>query len=89
MPQDYGLWALFISIIKAKKCKSCRDRTRGPLAGSAKRGAIQNACFESFNGRFREECPNEHWFVSLGDAGAVIDVSKRYCISKSIKQGAV
>lgn len=28
----------------------------------------QNAFVESFNGRFRDECLNEHWFVSLADA---------------------
>ncbi|MER3422547.1 MAG: hypothetical protein C4293_04240, partial [Nitrospiraceae bacterium] len=22
---------------------------------------VQNACIESFNGRFRDECLNEHW----------------------------
>ncbi|MBB5020691.1 transposase InsO family protein [Chitinivorax tropicus] len=25
----------------------------------------QNAYIESFNGRFRDECLNEHWFTSL------------------------
>lgn len=29
---------------------------------------IQNAFVESFNGRFRDECLNEHWFLSLSDA---------------------
>jgi putative transposase len=29
---------------------------------------IQNAFVESFNGRFRDECLNEHWFVTLSDA---------------------
>ncbi len=28
----------------------------------------QNAFAESFNGRIRDECLNEHWFVSLADA---------------------
>lgn len=28
---------------------------------------IQNAFVESFNARFRDECLNEHWFVSVGD----------------------
>jgi hypothetical protein len=28
----------------------------------------QNAYIESFNGRFREECLNEHWFTSLQHA---------------------
>jgi putative transposase len=29
---------------------------------------IENAFIESFNGRFRDECLNEHWFVDLRDA---------------------
>lgn len=32
----------------------------------------QNAFVESFNGRFRDECLNENWFVSLPHAKAVI-----------------
>src|SRR5688500_14718405 len=31
----------------------------------------QNAYIESFNGRFRDECLNEHWFTSLAHARAV------------------
>jgi len=34
---------------------------------------IENAYVESFNGKFRDECLNEHWFVSLIDAKAVIE----------------
>lgn len=34
---------------------------------------IQNAFIESFNGRFRDECLNEHDFVSLDHARSVID----------------
>ena len=33
----------------------------------------QNAFVESFNGRFRDECLNEHWFVSLADAEEKIE----------------
>jgi putative transposase len=33
----------------------------------------QNAYIESFNGKFRDECLNEHEFWSLGEARAVID----------------
>jgi len=33
----------------------------------------QNAYIESFNGRFRDECLNEHWFVNLRHARAVIE----------------
>jgi len=34
---------------------------------------IENAYVESFNGKFRDECLNEHWFVSLADAKAAIE----------------
>jgi len=33
----------------------------------------QNAYVESFNGRFRDECLNEHWFTSLTHARTVIE----------------
>jgi putative transposase len=33
----------------------------------------QNAFIESFNGTFREECLNEHWFLNLNDARQVIE----------------
>jgi putative transposase len=29
---------------------------------------------ESFNGKFRDECLNEHWFVSLADPQTAIEV---------------
>jgi putative transposase len=34
---------------------------------------IENAYIESFNGKFRDECLNEHWFVSLADAQQQIE----------------
>jgi putative transposase len=34
---------------------------------------VQNAFVESFNGKFRDECLNQHWFVSLDEARAVIE----------------
>jgi transposase InsO family protein len=34
---------------------------------------IENAYVESFNGKFRDECLNEHWFISVADAKAVIE----------------
>jgi len=33
---------------------------------------IQNAFVESFNGRFRDTCLNEHWFTSIQEARRVI-----------------
>lgn len=32
-----------------------------------------NAYIESFNGRVRQECLNEHWFISLEDAQEKLD----------------
>jgi transposase InsO family protein len=37
----------------------------------------QNAYVESFNGRFRDECLNEHWFTSLAHAQVVIEAWRR------------
>jgi putative transposase len=34
---------------------------------------VQNAVMESFNGRFRDECLNSHWFTSLDDARRTIE----------------
>ena len=33
----------------------------------------QNAYVESFNGRFRDECLNEHWFLSLAHARQIVE----------------
>jgi len=33
---------------------------------------IENAHVESFNGKFRDECLNQHWFTDLADARAII-----------------
>lgn len=37
-----------------------------------------NAKVESFNGRFRQECLNAHWFLSLDDAKSKIEGWRRY-----------
>ena len=34
---------------------------------------VENAYIESFNGKFRDECLNEHWFTSLAHARDVIE----------------
>jgi len=34
---------------------------------------VQNAFIESFNGKFRDECLNQNWFVSLAEARQVIE----------------
>ena len=33
----------------------------------------ENAYIESFNGKFRDECLNEHWFISLAHARSIIE----------------
>lgn len=33
---------------------------------------VENAFIESFNGRLRDECLNQHWFLSLADARRVL-----------------
>ena len=38
---------------------------------------MQNGYVESFNGKFRDECLNEHWFTSLAQARDVIATWRR------------
>ncbi len=37
----------------------------------------QNACIESFNGKFRDEGLNEHWVLTLHEAQLVIQAWRR------------
>jgi len=47
----------------------------------------QNAYIESFNGRFRDECLNEHWFTSLPHAQAIIEAWRREYNEERPKKG--
>jgi putative transposase len=47
----------------------------------------QNAYIESFNGRFRDECLNEHWFTSVAHAQAVIETWRREYNEERPKKG--
>jgi putative transposase len=47
----------------------------------------QNAYIESFNGRFRDECLNEHWFTSLAHARVVIETWRREYNEERPKKG--
>ncbi len=47
----------------------------------------QNAYIESFNGRFRDECLNEHWFTSLAHAQVVIEAWRREDNEERPKKG--
>jgi transposase InsO family protein len=48
---------------------------------------MQNAYIESFNGRFRDECLNEHWFTSLAHAQIVIEAWRREYNEERPKKG--
>ncbi len=47
----------------------------------------QNASIESFNGRLRDECLNEHWFTSLAHAQVVIETWRREYNEERPKKG--
>ena len=47
----------------------------------------QNAYIESFNGRFRDECLNEHWFTSVAHAQVVIETWRREYNEERPKKG--
>ncbi len=47
----------------------------------------QNAYIESFNGRLRDECLNEHWFTSLAHAEVVIEAWRREYNEERPKKG--
>lgn len=47
----------------------------------------QNAYSESFKGRFRGECLNEHWFTSLAHAQVVIETWRREYNEERPKKG--
>lgn len=47
----------------------------------------QNAYIESFNGRLRDECLNEHWFLNLAHARSILDAWKREYNEQRPKKG--
>jgi putative transposase len=47
----------------------------------------QNAYIESFNGRLRDECLNEHWFLNLAHAEAIIEAWRREYNEERPKKG--
>jgi len=47
----------------------------------------QNAYIESFNGRLRDECLNEHWFTSVAHAQAIIEAWRREYNEERPKKG--
>lgn len=47
----------------------------------------QNAYIESFNGRLRDECLNEHWFTSVPQAQVIIEAWRREYNEERPKKG--
>jgi len=39
---------------------------------------VENAFVESFNGKFRDECLNQHWFLDLADARCTIEAWRQH-----------
>ena len=39
---------------------------------------VQNAFVESFNSKFRQECLNTHWFMTLADAREKMETWRRF-----------
>lgn len=38
---------------------------------------VRNVFIESFTGKFRDECLNEHWFLTLQEAQVVVEAWRR------------
>jgi len=47
----------------------------------------QNAYIESFNGRLRDECLNEHWFLNLDHARSILAIWQREYNEERPKKG--
>ncbi len=53
--------------------------TRGVTLDFSRPGKpTDNAYIEAFNGRFRAECLNAHWFLTLADAAEKLEHWRRY-----------
>lgn len=53
--------------------------TRGVTLDFSRLGkSADNAYIEAFNGLFRAECLNTHWFLSLADAQQKLEDWRRY-----------
>ena len=48
-----------------------------PCGSLSQASQIRTRTSKSFNGRFRDECLNEHWFTSLAHAQVVIEAWQR------------
>ena len=57
-------------------CECGRKRIKYRSPSARRRKPTDNAVIESFNERFREECPNARWFESLAHAQHKVDARR-------------
>jgi putative transposase len=57
----------------SKSLNTWANQNKVPLHFIAPGRPMENGYIESFNGKFREECLNEHWFLTLDDARETIE----------------
>ena len=82
-------------VLRTDNGKACCGRamltwapTRGVTVHLIEPGTpTQNASVESFNGRFRDECLNEHWFTSLAHTQVLIEAWRREYHEERPKKG--
>jgi len=69
---------------QAKKATSTEKRSSFVKLDFSRPGkSTDNAFIESFNGRLRDECLNQHWFLSLDEARAVTEALEGRLQSRS------
>lgn len=62
------------------KSLALRAYWHGVQVGFSRPGKpADDALFESFNGKLRGECLNQHWLLSLEDAQGVVDTGREDC----------
>jgi putative transposase len=66
--------------------RACRHRLVPDFPRPGK--PIGNAFIEAFNGRFRVECPNRHWLLTLADAREKPEAWRR-CRNEERPHGAI
>jgi len=59
--------------LETRLTQASRDGGVDCVAWDMRPVPTQNAYVESFNGRFRDECLNEHQFATLGQARLIIE----------------
>lgn len=62
----------FVSRVTEPWCEECQVLLRFIDPGKP----LQNGYVESFNGRFRDECLNAHWFLSMAQARTMIEACR-------------